>query len=60
MVVWDVSYSIILTSGHLTPEINISFFITNFLLNIFLFNHFFFEKSVFSEEAQKTVLGKPN
>ncbi len=38
--------------GHLTPKINIPFFITNLMLNIFAVNNFF-RKSVFSEETAK-------
>ncbi len=38
--------------GHLTPNINITFFITNFMLNIFMLN-IFSGKSVFSKETAK-------
>ncbi len=41
------------------PKMNITFSITNLMLNIFILNNFFV-KSVFSEEdTKKTVLGEP-
>ncbi len=36
--------------SRLTPKINITFFVTNLMLNIFMLNNFF-GKSVFSEET---------
>ncbi len=42
--------------GHLTPKMNIAFFIRNFLLNIFLFDNFS-EKAVFSEKTAKNCFG---
>ncbi len=44
--------------NHLTPMINIIFFITYLMLNIFMLNDFF-GKSVFLRKLQKTVLGEP-
>ncbi len=33
--------------GHLTPKMNIAFFIRNLMLNIFLFNNFFERSNIF-------------
>ncbi len=41
------------------PKINITFYITNLMLNIFKFNNFF-GKTVFSEETRKNCSGELN
>ncbi len=43
--------------GHLTPKMNIDFFIKNLMLNIFLFNNFFEKKATFSEKPAKNCFG---
>ncbi len=43
----------------LTPKFNITFFITNLMLNIFMLNNFF-GKSVFSGETAKNSSGGAN
>ncbi len=49
-------------SGYLTPNINITLFITNLMLNNFMLNNFFFfENQYFLRKLQKTVWrGRPN
>ncbi len=42
--------------GHLTPKINITFFITNLMINMFVLNKFF-EKLVFSGESAQKCYG---
>ncbi len=49
--------SIFRRRSNLSPKINITFFMTNLMLDIFLLNNFCV-KSVFSEETEKTVLGE--
>ncbi len=44
--------------GHLTPKMNIAFFIRNLMLNIFLFDNFFEKSCIFRKKPQKTVLGE--
>ncbi len=41
---------------HLTPKMNIAFFIRNLTLNIFLFDNFF-KKAVFSDKTAKNCFG---
>ncbi len=43
--------------GHLTPKINIAFFIRNLMPNICLFDNFFEKSCIFRENGKKTVLG---
>ncbi len=46
-----------LVRGHLTPKMNIAFFIRNLMRNIFLFNNFFEKKMYFQ---RKFVLRVPD
>ncbi len=39
--------------GHLTPKFNITFFITNLMLNIFMLNNFFLENQYFLGKIAK-------
>ncbi len=39
--------------GHLTPKMNITFFIRNLIRNIFLFNNFFEKSCIFRENRKK-------
>ncbi len=41
--------------GHLTPKMNIAFFIRNLMLNIFLFNNFF-EKNIIFKKITPTMV----
>ncbi len=45
-------------SGHLTPKMNIAFFIRNLMLNIFLFNNFLEKKCIFRENSKKLFWGR--
>ncbi len=48
----------LLVRDHLTPKMNIIFFIiANYMLNIFFYLTIFSKKAVFSEKIMKTVLG---
>ncbi len=44
--------------GHLTPKMNIIFFIRNLMLNIFLFNSFFEKSCIFRENREKLFWGR--
>ncbi len=44
--------------GHLTPKMNIAFFIRNLMLNIFLFNNFFEKSCIFRENRKKLFWGR--
>ncbi len=44
--------------GHLTPKMNIIFFIRNLMLNIFLFNNFFEKSCIFRENLKKLFWGR--
>ncbi len=41
------------THSHLTPKLNITFFMGNVILNIFSFNSFFYESNIFRENGEK-------
>ncbi len=43
--------------GHLTPKMNIAFFIRNLMLNIFVFNNFFEKSCIFIENRKKLFWG---
>ncbi len=44
--------------GHLTPKMNIAFFIRNLILNIFLFKNFFEKSCIFRETRKKVFWGR--
>ncbi len=44
--------------GHLTPKMNITFFIRNLMLNIFLFKNFFEKSCIFRENRKKLFWGR--
>ncbi len=43
---------------HLTPKMNIAFFIRNLMLNIFLFDNFFEKSRIFRENRKKLFWGR--
>ncbi len=43
--------------GHLTPKMNITFFIRNLMVNNFLFYNFFDKRSIFREHLEKLFWG---
>ncbi len=44
--------------GHLTPKMNIAFFIRNLMLNIFLFDNFFEKGCIFRKKRNKLFWGR--
>ncbi len=43
--------------GHLTPKMNVAFFIRNLMLNIFLYDNFFEKSCIFRETRKKLFWG---